>query len=103
VLGVNPLGEAYKTFEVRPPYESEFDDVEGDVECPYGMIRVHFRRREAEGVIVLELTVLMSIAATVPLPEARGKVTVERKQGSGGSWVLVRAWWSLGMAITSCG
>lgn len=67
VLGIKPVGDAYKTFSVRPPYESEFNEVEGTVECPYGLIEVHFRR--SAGKVSLNLTVPMSTTATLDLPD----------------------------------
>ena len=80
VLGVKPIDDAYKTFSVRPPYESEFNEVEGTVDCPYGLIEVYFRR--STSVISLELTVPMSTTATLDLPDAHGKANVERVGGS---------------------
>lgn len=46
VLGVRPEGEAWRTWSVSPPLESEFGWVRGSVECPYGVIEVEFRREE---------------------------------------------------------
>lgn len=42
VLGVKAIDCAYKTFQVRPPYESEFGHVEGTFDCPYGEIVVKY-------------------------------------------------------------
>jgi hypothetical protein len=63
---------------VRPPYESEFNEVEGRVECPYGLIGVRFRREKGGGTVVLDLTVPISTTATVHLPETCGNVEVTR-------------------------
>ena len=80
VLGVKPVGEAYKTFSVRPPYESEFKEVDGTVDCPYGLIEVRYHRQETES--CLELTVPMSTSAIVYLPDAHDGVVLERNGGS---------------------
>ncbi|KAK6827159.1 hypothetical protein PG987_010500 [Apiospora arundinis] len=49
VLGVKPETEAYRTWTVQPPLSSEFEYVEGRVECPYGEIKITFDRRVSEG------------------------------------------------------
>ncbi|KAK4494248.1 hypothetical protein PRZ48_014546 [Zasmidium cellare] len=82
VLGIKPIDDAYKTFSVRPPYESEFDEVEGSVDCPYGKIQVHFRRDRTASRVLLDLVVPMSITATVELPEIHGVVQIQSLQGS---------------------
>ena len=44
VLGVRNVERAYRVFEVVPPYLAEFEEVEGSVDCPYGVIQVAFKR-----------------------------------------------------------
>ncbi|PYH93977.1 hypothetical protein BO71DRAFT_380335 [Aspergillus ellipticus CBS 707.79] len=44
VLGVRPVGNAWRRFVVEPLYEGEFGRVEGTVECPYGGVEVRFWR-----------------------------------------------------------
>lgn len=34
VLGLKPTTDAYRTFSVNPPYQSEFEEVQGNVDCP---------------------------------------------------------------------
>ncbi|GME29291.1 putative alpha-l-rhamnosidase protein [Neofusicoccum parvum] len=81
VLGVKPTGEAYRTFDVRPPYESEFGKVEGTVESPYGLIAVEFERKGGSEA-VLNVTVPTGTVATVKLPGEIAEVGVVR-QGRG--------------------
>ncbi|RAH42503.1 alpha-L-rhamnosidase [Aspergillus brunneoviolaceus CBS 621.78] len=68
VLGLKPTGLAYRTFVVDPPYEVEFDHVQGSVDCPYGLITVEFTR-DAQGAVTLSLRVPFGTTAVVKLPE----------------------------------
>ncbi|PYI33542.1 alpha-L-rhamnosidase [Aspergillus indologenus CBS 114.80] len=68
VLGLKPTGLAYRTFVVDPPYEAEFDHVQGSVDCPYGLITVEFTR-DAQGAVTLNLRVPFGTTAVVKLPE----------------------------------
>ncbi|GAB7364944.1 hypothetical protein MBLNU230_g5729t1 [Neophaeotheca triangularis] len=76
VLGLKLTSDAYKTFEVFPPYESEFGRVEGSVESPFGEIAVEFERR-GEGESVVTVTVPMSTTCTLKVPKG-AKVEVSR-------------------------
>ncbi|OQE85234.1 hypothetical protein PENNAL_c0024G07855 [Penicillium nalgiovense] len=67
VLGLKPVSEAYRTFEVDPPYESEFDHVKGSVDSPYGLISIEFTRTKKNSV-KLDLQVPFGTTATVKLP-----------------------------------
>lgn len=80
VLGVKTTGEAYRTWDLWPPYESEFGRVEGTVETPYGLIAVEYERRDGEKV-ALNVTVPTGTIATVRLPGEDVGVTVEREGG----------------------
>ena len=80
VLGVMPVGPAYKTFEISPPYTAEFNAVKGSVDCPYGKIDIEFNRGE-DGEVRLDLRVPMSTTATVKLPENGRSVRVSREGG----------------------
>jgi len=44
VLGVQPVGRAYRTWVLSPLYESEFGKVEGGVDSPYGVVDVKFEK-----------------------------------------------------------
>jgi hypothetical protein len=56
VLGVVPVGDAWRTWTLRPPYGAEFEWVEGEVECPYGLVRVRFDRRgRIDGMVRVEV------------------------------------------------
>lgn len=68
VLGVKPVGDAYRTWKLRPPVESEFGSVEGEVDCPYGLIRVTFER--IGEIVKLGVHVPTSTACTLVLPLA---------------------------------
>ncbi len=69
VLGVKPVGDAYRTWTLRPPVESEFGFVEGEVDCPYGLIRVTFERVQGrDGEVKLGVRVPTSTACTLVLP-----------------------------------
>ncbi|THY68616.1 hypothetical protein D6C97_00125 [Aureobasidium pullulans] len=70
VLGIRPVGDAYRTFLVRPPYDSEFKDVEGFVDCPYGRIEVKFGQTSEK--VVLNVTVPVGTEASISIPESFG-------------------------------
>jgi hypothetical protein len=78
VLGVKPVGAAYRTFSISPPYTAEFASVKGTIGCPYGEIDVHFSRAE-DGVVSLDLEVPMSTTATVYLPKGSKSAQVSRE------------------------
>lgn len=80
VLGVKPVGDAYRTFSVNPPYESEFNSVQGTVDCPYGLIAVDFQRKESA--IKVQLAVPMGTTASVSLPETARTVQLSREGGA---------------------
>ncbi|KAJ5085494.1 hypothetical protein N7532_010265 [Penicillium argentinense] len=67
VLGLKPIGNAYKTFEVDPPYEAEFDHVQGSVDSPYGLINIGFKR-DAAKIVTLDVAVPFGTSAVVKLP-----------------------------------
>ncbi|KAH0152899.1 alpha-L-rhamnosidase, partial [Aureobasidium melanogenum] len=70
VLGISPDGDAYKTFRIEPPYGSEFKDVEGHVDCPYGRIRVKFRQTDER--VALDVSVPVGTQASILVPESFG-------------------------------
>ncbi|KFZ07916.1 hypothetical protein V502_09674 [Pseudogymnoascus sp. VKM F-4520 (FW-2644)] len=78
VLGIKPLGNAYRTFTLSPPYTAEFDHVEGLFDCPYGIISVVFDRK-LDGRVVLRLEVPFGTTATLSLPRA---ATIIRNGGA---------------------
>ncbi|KAF3316796.1 hypothetical protein TWF173_001460 [Orbilia oligospora] len=86
VLGIKPTGIAYKTFDISPPYVSEFNEVKGVVDCPYGNISVSFVRSGKEGDIQLQVSVPMSTVATLKLPGDSCNAIVERS----GSWRRIK-------------
>lgn len=86
-LGVKPVGEAYRTFSVYPPYTSEFNSVQGSVECPYGLISVDFQR--SGPAIRLQLSIPLGSTATVSLPETAKTVQCSR-EGSAEKKVAIR-------------
>lgn len=69
ILGLRSTSEAYKTFLVDPPYRSEFEDVQGQMECPYGMIRIQYSKNSSTGNVIIKLDVPMSTTATLRLPQ----------------------------------
>lgn len=81
VLGVKPIEEAYRVFEIRLPWESEFDEVEGTVDCPYGLIGVNLKREREAGKVNLDIEVPMSTTAVLRLAASHGKVNVTQKHG----------------------
>ncbi|KAB8247072.1 bacterial alpha-L-rhamnosidase-domain-containing protein [Aspergillus flavus] len=82
VLGVQPIGDAYRTWTLRPPFRSEFDFVEGEVDCPYGLIRVCFDRKKTEGTSAqLEVTVPTSTVCTLQLPSNGSLAQIQRNGG----------------------
>lgn len=66
VLGLRPTGDAYRTFVLEPAWGSEFEEVKGSVDCPYGMIDVEWKKEG--GGYHLSLTVPVGTTATVKLP-----------------------------------
>ena len=69
VLGLKAIENAYRTFEIDPPYDAEFDFVEGTVDCPYGLIEVIFRREhEHRNQVELKIRVPFGTSAVVKLP-----------------------------------
>ncbi|KAK9327276.1 bacterial alpha-L-rhamnosidase-domain-containing protein [Lipomyces starkeyi] len=81
VLGLKIVQPAYKAFSIAPPYNSEFDFVEGSVDCPYGVIKVRFERERSTGEICIGLTIPTSTCATLELPIESSSVEV-RREGS---------------------
>lgn len=77
VLGLKPVGNAYRTFEVDPPYESEFGLAEGEVDCPFGLIGIKFERR-VQGAVSLDLRIPFGTSAMVKLPVVAMHVEVHR-------------------------
>lgn len=67
ILGIRPDGDAYKTFRLEPPYGSEFKDVEGHVDCPYGRIEVKFSQTDES--VALEVSVPVGTQASILIPE----------------------------------
>ncbi|KAG9599383.1 alpha-L-rhamnosidase, partial [Aureobasidium melanogenum] len=68
VLGIRPDGNAYKTFRIEPPYDSELNDVEGHVDCPYGRIQVKFRQTGER--VALDVSVPVGTQASILIPES---------------------------------
>ncbi|PVH99981.1 glycoside hydrolase family 78 protein [Periconia macrospinosa] len=78
VLGLKPETEAYRTWTVKPPLNSEFQCVEGTVECPYGKIAIEYRREgDGEGAS-MKVTVPTSTTGILVLPKETSKVTIAR-------------------------
>jgi len=67
VLGLKPIENAYRTFEVDPPYDSEFGHVQGTFDSPYGWIKIDFQR-SGLNVVTLKLTVPFGTTAVVRIP-----------------------------------
>jgi hypothetical protein len=78
VLGLKPISDAYRTFEVDPPYNSEFEHVKGSVECPYGLIDIEYTRSESS--VTLALTVPFGTTATVRFPSDMKKAEYRRTE-----------------------
>lgn len=70
VLGLKPIDNAYRTFEIDPPYESEFHHVQGSVDSPYGLIKIDYQRNAA-GEVTLDLSVPFGTSAVVKIPSSR--------------------------------
>jgi hypothetical protein len=78
VLGLKPIENAYRTFEINPPYEAEFDHVEGRVDCPYGLIEISFQRG-SEGTVSLDLRVPFGTSAILRLPANVKQTDISRE------------------------
>jgi hypothetical protein len=70
ILGIRPKGDAYKTFSIEPPYDSEFKNVEGHVDCPYGRIIVKFSQTADR--VALEVSVPVGTQASIRIPDSFG-------------------------------
>ncbi|KAH7087464.1 bacterial alpha-L-rhamnosidase-domain-containing protein [Paraphoma chrysanthemicola] len=79
VLGLKPETEAYRTWTVKPPLNSEFNHVQGSMECPYGLIEIEFDRRD--GTTKMRVTVPTSTTGYVLLPRDASVVVVTRNGG----------------------
>ncbi|KAM0324869.1 hypothetical protein ACHAQA_007835 [Verticillium albo-atrum] len=88
VLGLRIESEAYKVWTVKPPLASEFDHVEGVVDCPYGEIKIVFDRkcRDAssggEDVVEMQITVPTGTTGVLLLPSETSRVHVSRLSAS---------------------
>lgn len=80
VLGLKVGQDGWRTFAVSPPYESEFGEVKGSFDCPYGVIEVYLLREE-NGDMMLRLRVPMSTEAEVLLPKSAKRIEVTRRDG----------------------
>ncbi|OQE23054.1 hypothetical protein PENSTE_c009G08623 [Penicillium steckii] len=70
VLGLKPIENAYRTFEIDPPYDSEFGHVQGTFDSPYGVIKIDYQRSQL-GVVTLKLTVPFGTTAVVRIPSSK--------------------------------
>ncbi|KAJ5664654.1 alpha-L-rhamnosidase [Penicillium macrosclerotiorum] len=77
VLGLKPIDNAYRSFQVDPPYGSEFNHVKGTVDCPFGLISVEFDQRKTREFRIC-LTVPFGTSAIVRLPENVKQVEITR-------------------------
>ncbi|OCT46893.1 putative alpha-l-rhamnosidase protein [Cladophialophora carrionii] len=78
-LGVRPVDDAYKTWTLRPPFRSEFDFLQGEIDCPYGLIKVAFdRRNRSDGTALVTVTVPTSTVCKLRLPSSESVVKVRR-------------------------
>jgi hypothetical protein len=68
ILGLKPMENAYRKFDIDPPYGSEFGFVEGSVDCPFGMIKISFNQNLEKKLITLKVTVPFGTTAVVRLP-----------------------------------
>ncbi|KAJ5641498.1 hypothetical protein N7490_005498 [Penicillium lividum] len=80
VLGLKVVENAYRVFEIDPPYEAEFGHVHGAVDCPYGLIEIDFQRGREE--VVLRFSVPFGTDARVKLPVTRKSYKVDREGSS---------------------
>lgn len=88
VLGVKPETEAYRTFTIKPPLRSEFGSVEGNVECPYGIIEVKYVKEASN--VRMKIKVPTSTTGYLILPSDESEVDVKRVQGCAGQVVSRR-------------
>ncbi|KAJ5713703.1 alpha-L-rhamnosidase [Penicillium malachiteum] len=77
VLGLKPIENAYRTFQIDPAYEAEFDYVEGTVDCPFGLISVKFQREGSK--MTLNIQVPFGTSAIVKLPQGVTEAQVARE------------------------
>ncbi|EOA84311.1 glycoside hydrolase family 78 protein [Exserohilum turcica Et28A] len=80
VLGLAPETEAYRTWTLKPPLNSEFKRVEGCVECPYGHIRVEYETDDERHNVRMKITVPTSTTGYLLLPRESSLVAIVRRQ-----------------------
>lgn len=79
-LGIQPLEDAYRRWQLRPCFRAEFDHVEGKFESPYGLIHVRFDRRgQKDGMAVVNVTVPTGTTCELVLPAKTSTVEVQRQ------------------------
>lgn len=81
VLGIRTLEDAYRRFEIDPPYTAEFGHVRGSVDSPYGVIAAEFTRED--GGVKLDIEVPFGTVGVVRVPMGK-KAEVVKKGKSGG-------------------
>lgn len=84
VLGLKPIENAYRTFEIDPPYDSEFSHVQGSVDSPYGLINVEFQRNGSE-LVTLNVRVPFGTSAVIKVPSS-SKIEVGREDEAKEVW-----------------
>lgn len=82
VLGLKIESDAYKVWSVKPPLASEFDHVEGEVDCPYGMIRIVYDRErhedDSDDRYEMKVTVPTGTQGIVVLPSESSHVSIHK-------------------------
>ncbi|KAL3456387.1 bacterial alpha-L-rhamnosidase-domain-containing protein [Aspergillus heterothallicus] len=87
VLGIRPVGDAYRSWSLRPPVKSEFGAVSGSVECPFGVIEVKFERK-GDGRVEVDVRVPTSTTCTLQVVEG-WRVVEGLDEGVGGEGEVV--------------
>lgn len=80
VLGVQPGEDAYRTWTLRPCFKTEFEYVEGEVDCPYGLISVRFDRRgRSDGKVRIDVRVPSGTTCELCMPGEKSQVEIARE------------------------
>jgi len=94
LLGVRSLEPAYRRWRLRPCFAArEFGSVEGEIQCPYGLIAVSFTRYSGEGAqdrASVRVSVPVGTTCDLILP-SDGSVVEVRREGDSEAPLVIRS------------
>ncbi|KZZ94015.1 alpha-rhamnosidase [Ascosphaera apis ARSEF 7405] len=82
VMGVTVVEDGWKVWRLRVPVKSEFNAVEGTVDCPYGTVGVRWKRDEDDSDNMIRGVVEVPTSTRCVI-EVEGKEILARRDGAG--------------------